>query len=258
MNFKLVYFIIFSFLLISCGGSKIVNESNKVNSNLSSKNIIKTHQAASPNFSTLAARMQVTYENGDKLQSIAVSLRMEKDNKIWIKASLLGITLAKVLITPDNVSYYESISNTYFDGDFSLLSEWLGTDIDFQKAQAILLGQSIFDLDAKYQSTVIVNKYKLQPKTQRNNFIYSLLFNPDNFKISSENLSQPNDERMFTVNYGKYQKIEEDYYPSQIRIIASQKESKTKITVNYKKIDHNAPIRFPFTIPKGYEEIQLK
>ena len=257
MNFKLVYFILISLVLVSCGGSKIINESSKANSSLSSKSIIKAHHAASPNFSTLAARMQVVYENGDKLHSIAVSLRMEKDKKIWVKASLLGITLAKVLITPEKVSYYESISNTYFDGDFSLLSKWLGTDIDFQKAQAILLGQSIFDLDAKYKSEVIVNKYKLQPKTQLDNFIYSFLLNPDNFKISSQTLSQPKDDRMFTVNYGKYQKIEGGYYPSQINIIATQNESKTKIAVKFKKIDHNAPIRFPFTIPKGYEEIQL-
>ena len=244
-------------MLVSCAGSKVMHESNKANSSFSSKNIIKSHQAASPNFSTLAARMHVTYENGEKLQSIAVSLRMEKDKKIWIKASLLGITLAKAFITPEKVSYYESISNTYFDGDFSLLSEWLGTDIDFQKAQSILLGQSIFDLDAKYKSVVIVNKYKLQPKTQVNNFIYSLFLNPDNFKISSETLSQPDEDRKFTLSYGKYQKIEKNYYPSQFNITSTQKGSETKIAVSYKKIDHNAAIKFPFTIPKGYEEIQL-
>ena len=257
MYSKLTYIILISFLFISCGGSKVVNESGNANSSLSSKNIIKTHQAASPEFSTLAARMQVVYENGDELKSLTVSLRMEKDKKIWIKASLLGITLAKVLITPESVSFYETLSNTYFDGDFSLLSDWLGTEIDFQKAQAILLGQSIFDLDAKYKSTVTVNKYKLQPKTQMNNFIYSLFLNPDNFKISSEMLTQPEDNRVFTVNYGRYKKIKGGYYPSQIRILATQKDSETKIAVNYKKIDHNAPIRFPFTIPRGYEEIQL-
>ena len=27
--------------------------------------------------------------------------------------------------------------------------------------------------------------------------------------------------------------------------------------VNYKKIDYNVSIRFPFTIPNGYEEMQL-
>jgi len=254
---KILYIISISLVLFSCGGSKMVSKSNTANSSLSSKNIIKTHQAASPDFSTLAARMYVVYENGKDLHSITVSLRMEKEKKIWLKASLLGVTLAKVLITQESVSYYETISNTYFEGDFSLLSTWLGTEIDFQKAQAILLGQSIFDLDSKYKSSVVVNKYKLQPKTQAANFIYSLFLNHDNFKISSETVSQPEDERMFTVNYGKYQKIAGGYYPSQIKITATQKDSKTQIAIKYKKIDYNAPIRFPFRIPKGYEEIQL-
>ncbi|MCP4484824.1 MAG: DUF4292 domain-containing protein, partial [Flavobacteriaceae bacterium] len=39
--------------------------------------------------------------------------------------------------------------------------------------------------------------------------------------------------------------------------IATQKEEKTQIVVNYKKIDYNVSIRFPFTIPNGYEEMQL-
>jgi hypothetical protein len=199
----------------------------------------------------------VKYENGEDAQSLTVSLRMEKDQKIWIKASLLGITLAKLYITPESVSYYETISNTYFDGDFSLLSDWLGTEINFEKAQGILLGQSIFDLDSRYISNVVANKYKLQPKTQPHNFIHSLLVNPDNFKISSESLSQPTDDRMFTINYGDYQNLEGGYYPSDFRIIATQKEEKTQIVVNYKKIDYNVSIRFPFTIPNGYEEMQL-
>jgi len=256
VNVKLAFIFVFSLLAMSCGGSKSVSSTTVINK-LSSKDIIKTHDAAIPNFSTLAARMHVVYENEKKLQSITVSLRMEKDKKIWIKASLLGITMAKVLITPETVSYYETISNTYFDGDFSLLSDWLGTEIDFEKAQSILLGQSIFSLDSDYKSLIVINKYKLQPKLQPSNFIHSLFLNPDNFKISSESLSQPNEQRMFTVNYGKYQKIEGGFYPTEIQILATDNGTKTKIAVNFKKIDHNAPIRFPFTIPNGYKEIRL-
>ena len=181
----------------------------------------------------------------------------KKNKKIWIKASILGITLAKIYITPESVSYYETITNTYFDGDFSLLSDWLGTDINFEKAQGILLGQSIFELDTKYISNVVDNKYRLQPKMQHHNYIHSLLVNPDNFKIASESLSQPTDNRIFTINYGNYQRLEGSYYPSAFKIIATQKEKTIKIVINYKKIDYNVSIRFPFNIPNGYEEIQI-
>src|SRR5690606_14237698 len=95
------------------------------------------------------------YETEDRSQSITVSLRMEKDKIIWVKASILGITIAKVLITPDSVGYYETIGKTYFEGDFTLLGEWLGTPINFQQAQNLLLGQSIFDLNASQYTAEI-------------------------------------------------------------------------------------------------------
>ena len=107
------------------------------------------------------------------------------------------------------------------------------------------------------KTDVVDNKYRLQPKVQFHDFIHSLLVNPDNFKIASESLSQPIDKRIFIINYGDYQLIEGSYYPSEIKIFAIQEEEQTKIVVNYKKIDWNVSIRFPFTIPNGYKEIQL-
>jgi hypothetical protein len=162
------------------------------------------------------------------------------------------------LITPTSVSYYETIGNTYFEGDFALLGEWIGTPINFQQAQNMLLGQSIFTLNpSEYSAAVFQNKFKVQPKQQPQNFIHSLFLNPDNFKVASETLSQPKDDRLLSIRYGDYQKIENQFYPSTILIDTSEKGSKTKIEINYKKIDLNVDVSFPFDIPAGYEEIQL-
>ena len=258
-GFTRIMVILFGVLLLtSCRGAKGISGSAKADKNASVQRIVSSHKAASPNFNTLAARVQVIYEDDDRLQSITTSVRMEKDKTIWIKASILGITLSKVLITPDRVSYYETIGNTYFDGDFVFLSELLGTEIDFQKAQAMLLGQSIFKLDgAAYTSKIVQNRYQLLPKKQNQNFIHSLLLDPLHFKVHSESLSQPSKNRLLTVNYGLYDKIGEDWYPSEIQINATDKEDKTKIKVNYKKIDLNVSLSFPFTIPQGYSEIEF-
>ena len=258
MNAKPIFSLFLVILLGACKSGLVLTGSKKANSNFSAKDIIQIHEKASPNFNTLASRIQVSYGDEKKAQSVTVSLRMEKDKTIWIKASLIGITLAKVLITPDRVSYYETISNTYFDGDFELLSQWLGTDIDFEKAQAILLGQSIFDLNATgYKCSVIQNKYKLEPKSQSQNFIHSILLYPSNFKVASGTLSQPNDNRLLTINYNEYQTIEGLFFPSEIVINAKEKEKNTIYELKYRKIDLNVSISFPFTIPQGYEEIQF-
>ena len=258
MKLRTLYLVILLMGLVSCKGTKNVVGSSTANSKLSTKSIVNSHHLASPNFKTMAARVQVVHKDEKKEQGMTVSLRIEKDKKIWIKGSLLGITIAKVYITPDRVSYYETISNTYFDGDFSLLSKWLGTEIDFRKAQDILLGQSIFGINAsEYGSAVVQNKYRLQPNRQASNFIHSIFLNPDNFKVASGSLSQPNDNRLLTIWYGEYQNIEGGFYPSEIRIEATEKEGLTQYDLNFKKIDLNVSITFPFTIPNGYEEIQL-
>lgn len=258
MSNRPILILVLIFLVSACGGTKNIKGSNTANSALSAKNIIATHEAASPDFTTMAARVQVAYEDSDRSQSITVSLRMEKDKTIWVKASVLGITLAKVLITPERVSYYETLGNSYFEGDFALLSDWLGTDIDFEKAQSIMLGQSIFRLNAStYTSSVQNNTYKLFPKQQPVNFIHSVFLNPENFKVASETLSQPNEQRLLSVRYGNYQTVENNFFPSEVVINTTEGDEKTKIDIVYKDIDLNVPISFPFTIPDGYDEIQL-
>lgn len=242
-------------LLVSCGTSKpTVGKIEEA----SAKELIASHEAAMPQFETLAGRMQLAYETEEKSQSITVSLRMEKDKTIWIKASILGITLAKVLITPDSVSYYETIGKTYFEGDFALLGEWLGTPINFQQAQNLLLGQSIFNLEAsKYSSEIFQHKFKIQPKRQPQNFIHSLFLNPENFKVALETLAQPEQDRILNIRYGDYQQVEGQYFPNDISIVTSEGQSQTKIEMNYRKIDLNVNVNFSFDIPTGYERIQL-
>lgn len=255
---KITLIVLCSFLF-SCGAGKIVTGSATANGSFSSKDIIKTHHTKTPIFNTLAARVHVDYNNGKDSQSLTVSLRMEKDKKIWIKASILGITLAKVLITPDKVQYYEKIGGTYFDGDFSLLSNWLGTEIDFEKAQNILLGQAIFDLpNWPYNSEIVNNEYKLTPQKEYDLFLHFLTLKPDTFKIASEDVIQQNEGRRFQVFYGDYQHIEKQIFPKDISIKASENERLTEIDIDFRKIDLNVSVKFPFTIPQGYDELILE
>lgn len=247
--------ILSAFLFISCGSTKTTM--GKIDES-STKELFAFHEAAEPQFNTLVGRMQVAYETEEKSQSITVSLRMEKDKTIWIKASILGITLAKVLITPESVSYYETIGKTFFEGDFTLLGDWLGTPLNFEQAQNLLLGQSIFNLQSsKYTSEIFQHKFKIQPKRQPQNFIHSLFLNPDNYKVALQTLSQPDQDRILNIRYGNYQIVEGRYFPSNISIVSSEGQSQTKIEMNFKKIDLNVDISFPFDIPSGYERIQL-
>ncbi len=255
---RILYLLCFFFLLLtSCKGTKAVTGSNV--KKLKAEKIIANHYNRAFNFKTLNAKLKVRYEDDEQSFSPNVSLRMEKDKKIWISAKLLGITVAKVLITPEKVSYYEKANNTYFDGNFEVLSAWLGTELDFQKVQQLLLGQTLFNLrEDKYLSSVENQKYQLRPKKELELFERLFLINPDSFKMASQQLKQPVENRNLTIGYTAYQKVGNQDFPKEIYIEASEAKQKTSIKIDYRTVDYNASVSFPFKIPSGYEQVTIK
>ncbi len=250
--------VILLFVSSSCGTKKVVTGSEAATNSKKVTQLINSHNEQDPDFNTLAARVNVDYQDKKTSQNITISLRMEKDKTIWIKASLIGITLSKVLITPDRVQYYERIGNTYFDGDFALISDWLGTDIDFDKAQNILLGQSMFSLtQTEYKSTVKNQEYMLNPVTEMPLFLHFLTVTPDTYKIGSAGIDQPDKNRQFRIYYPEYQEVEGHFFPKKVVIKASENQDVTSIEMEFRNIDLNVPINFPFSIPNGMDEIRI-
>ncbi|MBT8178389.1 MAG: DUF4292 domain-containing protein, partial [Eudoraea sp.] len=144
-------------LSFSCKSNKILSDA-KADKSLSARIIIRNHYKNELNFKTLTGRIRIDYSDGYSTQSMGVSLRMEKDKAIWISAPL-GVV--KAFITPERVSFYNKLENQYFDGDFSYLSRMLGTDVDFEQVQNLLLGQALLDLrDERYLAQVNGDNYE--------------------------------------------------------------------------------------------------
>ncbi len=255
---KVSYLLCFSlFMLASCKSTKTIGTSSV--KKLSADKIIANHYSRSFDFETLNARLKIKYDDGKRSVSPLVSLRMEKDKTIWVSVKMLGITLAKALITPTRVSYYEKINSTYFDGDFTLLSEWLGTALDFEKVQQLLLGQSLFDLrEDSYKASILETGYELQPKKELELFERLFLIQPVSFKMAVQQLTQPKENRDFTIQYKSYQSVGNQDFPKEIYIEALQGEDKTTIDIEYKTVDYNAKVSFPFTIPSGNKQVTIQ
>ena len=126
---KIATIFLISLLLIGCGSKK---KTVKIEDAATSK-VVSMHYGKEVDFKTLNSRLRLQYQDEERSQSLTVSFRMQKDSAIWMSAQLLGIPLAKALITKDRVSYYEKIGKTYFDGDYSLVSKWIGTDLRSSK-----------------------------------------------------------------------------------------------------------------------------
>jgi len=248
--------IVILFLFIGCKSAKNVKDTGELNSKLSTKQIIKEHDKRKTKFKTLQSRVRVEYTQKNQSQTHSFNLRMEKDKTIWLSATL-GIV--RVKITPTNVSFYNKLDNTYFDGDFSLLSDLLGTELDFNKLQNMLLGQALFNLgNGNYNAEVHEKSYMLHPKRQNDLLEIFLLLNPTHFKMDSQQISQMLKRRMLQINYKNYQEISNQILPQDIKIIAVEDDFETIISMEFKSVTLDSDLRFPFRIPSGFEEIVIK
>ncbi|MEM6718332.1 MAG: DUF4292 domain-containing protein [Bacteroidota bacterium] len=240
--------------IVGCKSTKTVVSSGEV-PNLSAKNIVKNHYRNAVNFKTIRGKLKVDFNDGKVQDNFTLNLRMEKDKNIWISAKL-GVV--KILITPKKVSFYNKLDNTYFEGDFTLISDFIGTKLDFVKIQNLLVGEALFNLKKeKFEAEVVDKTYALIPKKDFENFQRLFFLDAYHFKIKKQQLVQQEAERLLTVTYPNYQEITGQAFPLDMEIEAKEIDKKTTIQVEYRKVTFNDKVRFPFKIPSGYREIKI-
>ena len=99
-----------STILVSCKPkATLVTQSNKVNKSIGTNKIIENHYNNKSDFSTLYIKSSVKFDDGKQSQNVTAEIKIKKDEIILISIRFLGITMAKALITPDEVKYYEKI-----------------------------------------------------------------------------------------------------------------------------------------------------
>jgi hypothetical protein len=229
----------------------------KEDSLMTSEKIIKNHYSNKSDFSTLYIRASAKYKHEDDSQSVSAEIKIKRDEKILVSVRFLGITMAKALITPTEVKYYEKINGTYFEGDYQALSQWLGTDLDFAKVQNMLIGQPIDDLTKdKYSFTETDKFYKLDAVKEGTEKSFS--FEAQNFLLKKQEINQPEKERGFEVNYPNFQDFATAILPANLMINANQAKGKTTITVDYNSATFNEDLTFPYSVPEGYDRIFIK
>ena len=242
------------FLATSCKSTKTI-VGGEADPSLTSKRVIANHYANQLDFETLSGRVKIEYDDGKSSQGVTVSFRMQKDEVIWISAPL---GMVKAHITPEKVSFYNKLENEYFEGDFAYLSNILGVQLDFEKLQNVLLGYAFFDMrDDRYNVEIIDSEYRLNKR--RPDQLMEVLFNlePKNFRVSGQKLEQAVEGRLLAIKYS-YQEVERAAIPNQVHILAAENGEASNIVLEYRGMELNKELNFPYKVPTGFKEIVLK
>jgi len=255
-NIKLQHFIFFVFFatLTSCKSKGLIAEATATKS-LSSDKVITNHYATKKDFKTAYIKADAKYKDDRQSLNVTADIRIKKDEQILLSVRFFGITMAKALITPTQVKYYEKAGNKYFEGDYTTLSKWLGTDLDFYKVQNMLIGQAFDDLNkGKYDASIEEGLYKLYDKSNKN-IEKSFFFEASKFLVKKQEISQKAKNRMLKVSYPNHKDYAETVLPTELIIEAFQDNKATKINIEYKSATFNEDLSFPYSVPDGYDRI---
>ncbi len=210
-----------------------------------------------------------------KEENFDIRVNIRKDSAMLITIQyLLGIQVAKILITRDSVKVRIDVKKQYFKGDFNYINDMLNADLDYDVLQAVLFGNS-----AEFYED---DDLKLKPVTDRENCHYLLsterkrrlrklqsgendlkkalqilTLNPDNYKIIKNEFSDPATNRSFIANYKNFTQKDSVYAPYHVDIdIVAEKKASVKI--DYVRIEKNKPQTLNLNIPKSYDSIQIQ
>ncbi|MBL7920807.1 MAG: DUF4292 domain-containing protein [Bacteroidia bacterium] len=227
------------------------------------------------NFNWVTAKANVETLIDGKEESFDIRVAIRKDSAMLITIQyLLGIQVAKILITRDSVKVRVDIKKQYFKGDFNYINEMLNADLDYDVLQAVLFGNS-----AEFYED---DDLKLKPVTDRENCHYLLsterkrrlrkmqqaetglkkalqilTLNPENYKIIKNEFSDPATNRTFTANYTDFAQKDSVYAPYHVDIdIVAEK--KANIKIDYVRIEKNKPQNLGLNIPAKYDPIEIQ
>lgn len=219
----------------------------------------------------MSAKANITTVDSGNETSFNINLRMRKDSVIWISVSpLLGIEVARVMITPDSIHVLDRLHSKYQISSFDYINKLLDMKVNFEIVQALLTGNffaykrnenkfnSVY-LEDKYYILSSLNKRKLkralEEKDPNKPVIQDCYISPELFRVVTMSVEDQKINKSLLSNYSDFRDTDYGAFPfkSTTHIAANKTFD---INIEYTKVQTGEPQEFPFTIPPRYEKIR--
>jgi hypothetical protein len=244
-------------LLFTACKSTVVPYSRTPIKDLETKELTQSIAKNQLEYKKFRSRVKTTYDNGKRKQQIIINLRMEKSKSIWMSANMI-VPIAKLLVTPDKVSFYEKFQKTFFEGDVSFINKQFDTRFEFNDLQNLLMGLPLTKINSgRWESISHPKYYILTPKSDKLRFRPTFFFDPNNFLLLEQRLMVPGTNQSLTIKYLNHQKLEGELIPGEVQISLFDGRDLTRINLEYTRPDFPDRLSIPFDIPTGYQPIEM-
>jgi hypothetical protein len=224
-------------------------------------------------FNWMSAKFSASYALDRKVTEFSGQIRIRKDSVVWVSITpAMGIEMIRLKITTDSVMFMNRFSKTFFIGDYSVVNEFLQTNLNFDILQAFIIGNDFqFYDNASFRASIDNMQYKLSTTGRRKIkkeaassdtgplvLVQNIWLDPESYKISRVDVKEyQKDNRKFEANYSEFIEMDKQLIPTLINVNVTS-EHLQEIMISYSKIVLNEAFNFPYSVPDKYQQITKK
>jgi hypothetical protein len=205
-------------------------------------------------FTTFSSKVKVDYsDDKNRRFDFNAFVRMKKDSAIWISIiAALNIEAYRVMITPDSLVILDKINRTIQRKPLLYLQEITKVPFDYHTLEDLIIGNPIY-LDKTIVAYADQGE-KLSLSTVGEAFKHILTVSKSDLSVLFSKLDDVDVTRSRTANlsYAEYKMSGSWLFPEARNISLSEK-TKLDVLLDFKQVEFEKPLSFPFSIPKNYK-----
>lgn len=204
-------------------------------------------------FKTLETKANIDFKDDKNSMSFKATIRMQKDEQIWISGGLFGFEGVRAVITQDSVKVINRLQREYAIEPIEKLEEIAKLPINFNDFQQLLLGEILKWQPENSQVEELNGEFRIQSTTAQ--MINSILLSTANLDLKYQSLEDQVNNQILQIKLSDYDVLGNGTRFSKNRIIQVVGDETIDIELNFQSIDLNEDLNFPFSINDKYERI---
>lgn len=211
------------------------------------KNILNTDHL---NFKTLDAKIKLSLDL-EKKMSAKATLRMKKDESVWMSVTYLGFEVARMKMDEKKISVLDKINKKHYTLEYESWNKKYGTTFTISHFQKLLLGQPVESINRQFKWSQENGVVNISNQTSSKH-LYWLFYQLEQSTLINQTIST--DKQQLKCQYSA-QKVNKTM-PEKVEVDVNM-NTKIKVEISTNKVELNKSIKMPFKVNSKYETIKL-
>lgn len=248
------YIIFLCTLLTFVSSCKLKSKANQTNTETvldykfkDLKQILNTDQL---NFKTLDAKLKLSVDL-EKTMSAKATLRMKKDESVWMSVSYYGLEVARMKMDTKKISVLDKVNKKHYTLEYESWNKKYGTEFTISHFQKLLLGQPVESITRQFdwkQKNGIVDI----DNQGSSKHLYWLFYQLEKAALTNQTINTKDQQLQCLYSVERVNKT----MPEHVKVDVNM-DTKIKVELSTNKVELNKSIKMPFKISSKYETIVL-